>query len=1522
MCYLLFSRLKAESRADLLASAFMDWEPMKTRIERFRAIKQDPGRGGCGIVALAQLDGVASHGLIQRALSSICSMEHRGGALGHTGDGAGLLIGIDREFFLPYIAPGRHLDDDEPLAIGTVWFQIGERNIREIERDVDSLLRHRGLQPLGWREVPVDPTAIGERARVDTPIMRHILVGRGHLSTNDFDSALRDARGAIEAEMSGQVALPSLSQRTVVYKALATANQLPKFYADLRNPDLKTSVALGHRRFATNTFSNWHLVQPFRLIAHNGEINTISANTSAVRDIAQRRRGGTPILMRYGSDSAQLDRAVDLLFQLGARDLPESMRLALPPAWMEETRDDTQRGWFEHARQALGSLGSWEGPAALVATDGKHLVAQLDRMGLRPLRWVLTHERELVVASEFGAVSIDPASIDRDGQIEPGGSLLVDLEAGELIEPEQSAQWFVDRHEGDVPSPSTIDFASLPADDMNPMEVPVHVLNAFGWTRQRVQRLRGMVKLGKEPVHSMGNDRPLAVFSRNGSRLYSFLNQVVAVVTNPAVDPLREGAAMDTSVYLGSSPALHSQPDGPQIKLPHPVLSNQGFDALDSGQFPQLTAHTLDATFERQGAATLDARLHALANEAVDAVRSGANLLFISDRAVLTHDRLAVPAPLAVGFIHRRLARAGCRRPCSLVVSTGAVHESHDIAVLLAYGAAAVNPWAVFAHGEHISKLDPSDVQKNLTQALVGGIRQIMSKMGITTSAGYQGSALFESIGLSPDIVDYYLPDTPTRVGGLSMADVYDDIVMRAAGGQGPLAQNQNISIYRKEVTQALQEVARDGNDNGAYDRFDALLEDTPPVYLRDLLRFSGGKAIPNYEVSDAREIARATLRGAAMSHGAIHSTAHRAIAAALNELGSASNSGEGGEDPRRNPGNAWAADRNRIRQVASGRFGVDADYLMGADEIEIKIGQGAKPGEGGHLPGHKVTAEIASIRRTQQGVALISPPPHHDIYSIEDLAQLIRNLRSVNPHARIGVKTPSVTNLGTIAVGVAKAGADIISISGFEGGTGAAASGSILHAGLPLELGLTDAHQYLVANGIRHWVRLRADGGIKRGFDVAMALALGADEVALGTPLMVAENCVFCRGCQVGRCPVGLATQDQARRDKYFMVANRDNIGAQTADDQRYTEAREGVKRYLLCVAEDIRTILSRLGLRHPRELVGRTDLLSQIQTGEPRWDNLDLSELLLDMTPESPPMTDRPTSAPIRPIDAALLEAALPVLAGSTTEAQVDLDVTTGDQAIGAPLAGQIAKAGGLDEGSTVKLLARGCAGQGFGFAATSGMQLRLEGYANDTVGAAMSGTAQILVVPPEARTGTATPHLAGNTVGYGATGGTLYVAGRTGQRFGVRNSGATMICEGVGKYAFEYMTGGTGIVLGSCGHCIGSGMTGGVLFLFDEEGQSRERLHSDVEVLTLGTEHKAWLRGLIEDFAQTTNSPKAWALLADWDHQVEHFFAVQPAGSEKTIGPWVPVGPNLGQLDQANDPAGHTPPARPVQAPEVGV
>jgi len=1419
----------------------------------------------CGIVGLAELKRGASRELVEHALEALRCMEHRGGSLDGTGDGAGLLLRPERSFFDRFLTPSRRVPEGEELTIGTIWFVRGERNLRELQRDIDGLLRREGLAALGWRKVPVDPSVLGVRAREDMPIAYQVFVAQGHRMREELRSALRMVRTRIETEFAGQVAVPSLAPGTTVYKALANSSQLAGFYDDLRDPSFTTKLVVGHRRFATNTFSNWHLVQPFRMLAHNGEINTISANTRALLDV-QEVMGANGVLLRHGSDSAQLDRALDFLSEQGVGDLPETMRRALSPDVSGQT-DPRERAYLEASRRILGTLGAWEGPAALLATDGHSLVAQLDRMGLRPLRYTRTVGGRVLIASEVGVVPVTEPIVE-EGQLEPGGMLVVDCEEGELISPSQVGRWLIGRTKLSYTGLSSTDLLPL-LDAKRGPDLPVATLQAFGWTRPRAASVRDTVKAGGEPVHSMGNDKPLAIFSENQSRVYSFLHQVIAVVTNPAIDPLREGQAMDTTVYLGSSPSLRDPKRlRPQYRLEHPVLTDEATAALVSETHPDLHAVVLDATFPRVGSARdMVLRLHELAEEAVQATKAGATVLILSDRAAADPERLPIPAVFGVGHAHRRLTRAGVRRHTSLVVETGDVHESHDLAVLIAYGATAVNPYAMLQIARDTKGFTPDDADASLVEGLVKGLRRIMSKMGITSVAGYRGSGLFEAVGLSADVVDYYLRGTPTRVGGLTMEDIHADIVARAEVGTATLPPNRNTSVYRKEVTRALQLVARNGNDEGDWDRFTALLAETPPIYLRDLLRFRQVEPVALDAldaldaIADVEEVVSTTLCGAAMSHGALHSTAHRAIAAAFNELGGRSNSGEGGEDPRRNPGGVYQAARNRTRQVASGRFGVDAAYLGGADEIEVKIGQGAKPGEGGHLPASKVTAEIAAIRKTQVGVALISPPPHHDIYSIEDLAQLIRNLRRVNPRAVIAVKLPSVTNLGTIAVGAAKAGAQLLTISGFEGGTGAASSGSILHAGLPLELGLTDAHQSLARAGIRDQVRVRADGGIKCGLDVVKVLALGADEVALGTALMVAENCIFCRGCNHGRCPVGLATQDPDRQERLFLRHDRPEEGGTL--DERYLEARAGVVRYLRCLAEDVRVHLARLGLTHPSQLVGRVDLLEAVPTTHPRWSRLDLSELLVDARDTAaavPPLADAVDEANLK-----LLRAGERVLSGVSRDVLVRMELHPANQALGGTLAGHLARVGGLPHGGAVRVEATGYAGQGFGFAATSGMVLRLRGFANDCVGEVMSGDAVIVLQPPEGHD-VAAPHLAGNAVGYGASGGQLYVAGRVGQRFGVRNSGATLVCEGVGKYAFEYMTGGVGVVLGACGDVIASGMTGGELFLLDPT--ARARIHSDAAASTPDDAALERLRAVLTAHVQATGSALAGEQLATWE------------------------------------------------------
>ncbi|MFH1829938.1 MAG: glutamate synthase large subunit [Pseudomonadota bacterium] len=1435
------------------------------REKRLKEIRSNPGRGGCGILGIAELSSGPSHDLIQKAVSGLIAMEHRGGSLEGTGDGAGILFRPERSYFERFLAPGRGLPSSkEPLIVGTIFFLHGERNIHNLKREIDVILLREGLAPMGWRKVSVNKSALGKLAQEDVPEIYQLFVAKGHRRESQLFDLLHRVKVVIEDQIPGIVNVVSLAPYTTVYKALSTAKQLISFYPDLNDPDLVTRVVVGHRRYSTNTFSNWNLVQPFRHIAHNGEINSITANCRAVRDAECAINIGDT-LMNHGSDSAQFDRVAEMIAANGVGSIHEAVRRMMMPAWNEMPCTDQERKFFEANSRAMGTLGAWEGPVAIVGSDGLNLFGAVDRMGLRPLRYVKTSSGRIIISSEIGAVEACPDELICDGQLEPGDMIIADLKTGELILPESSTQSIIKRTGFNFESLSTVDLHPLKT--CMPREpLPARTLNAFGWTTERIRILKETVNRTKEPIYGMGNDRPLAIFSENHSRLYSFLHQIVAVVTNPPIDPIREGGAIDTTVYLGRSPIISrtsSYKSWPQYKLDHPILTNEMLEALFSSEVSELRAHRLDATFADTGnSREIVRRIHDLTDEALEVIRSHkATILVISDFEATKGSRLPLPMLLVISALHQALAENGLRRDASIVAETGEVHEGHDVAILLAYGATAVNPYAMFNVAKSVSGLLPEQAVQNVVSAIVCTLKRVMSKMGITTFTSYRGSALFEAIGISSDVVEYYIPDTVSRLGGITISDIYDDIVARFSNKDEAVLKNRNVSVYRKEVVDALQLVARHGNAQGDYDRFFKLLEETPPVYLRDMLEWRlNNDAISIDGVASVNEIIRTTVRGAAMSHGALNATAHRAIAAAFNHFDSFSNCGEGGEDIRRNPKGEWEKDRSKSRQIASGRFGVDATYLVNADEIEIKIGQGAKPGEGGHLPGHKVSADIARIRKTQEGIDLISPPPHHDIYSIEDLAQLITNLRQLHPKATISVKVPSITKLGTIAVGIVKAGADVIVISCFTGGTGAASSGSIIHAGLPLERGVSEVHQYLVANGIRAQVCIRADGGIKSGLDAAKIMVLGADEVTIGTPLLVAENCVYCRGCNKGNCPVGIATQDVTKQNERFMrrAVNETNNNTTTGSES-YEQAKEGVIRYLECFANHLREILASLGFKHPSELVGRVDLLKQRISGNARWDCLDLTELVLDFYEDSKSAAKK-VARPERSVSKKNEKIRL-------ATNSIKLNLKNSDHAIGATLAGEIARNGNRGK---VEIIAKGFAGQGFGFCATTGMSLRLAGYANDCVAEAIGGGAKIVIIPPHRLKTHEPSHLIGNAAAYGATGGTLFVAGKAGQRFGVRNSGAILVCEGVGKYAFEYMTGGVGVVLGRCGPCVGSGMTGGELYLYDPQSQLPSCLHPDKE--------KA-LKEILIDFVKQTESKTASKILQNWLQERSNFLYICP-------------------------------------------
>ena len=1480
----------------------------------FKKYREHPGRGGCGVGALADPRG-ASRQLIELALAGLACVEHRGGGIDDTGDGAGLLLAVHRPFFERFVAPGKRLPAQDALGVGAFFFPFGEgQNAPPLQARIDALLRRQGLAPLGWRRVPVVPEALGAQARASQREPWQLLIGQGMLPPNDLSRAYFKVKAEVERQFPA-LYVASLQPRTVVYKALATGPQLQRYYPDLQDPSLATDLVTFHRRYSTNTLSNWALAQPFRVLAHNGEINTIKANRSALESL-ERELAQSGLLMQLGSDSADLDRAVEL-FACHGVSLPETILRLMPAAWRELADDAGGQGarFARGVQRALGTIAAWEGPAGVVASDGEVVVAALDRMGLRPLRWLRTRDGLFAVASELGALPISLTEITETGQLDPGEMIAYAPRTDTLERPGElrlriarTTRLNTDELEGralrSVP----------PAENLAPAALPEKPLALFGWTADRVKTVRFMAQEGKEPIVGMGYDRPLAILSNSRPPLFRYFKQTVAVVTNPPIDPLREGGAFDLTVHLGAVPSAHEDlpvyDPHPQFRLASPVLtSGQLAEVLQSSGLPY--AAVLDTTIPAPAdEKTLSAALSELGRAAVQAVKSGAaTVIALSDRRAVTGllegispwtgvnggdaaaappgpanelsanslhandsagPRVPLPMLLAVAAVHNALTGEGLRRACSIVADSGEIEEGHDVCVLLANGATAVCPWLMLKVATATSTRDPAPdpaggAVPTLLKAIDGTVKRVMSKMGICTVDGYRGARLFEAIGLSPALVDFYLPGIPSRVGGVGLAELAEDLNARAAEKVIPrAAESGDQNVYRKEIWHDLQLAAK-GDDREAYARFVRKLEETPPVYLRDLLHFrhQPAKRISLEEIEAGPDVVANTFRGAAMSHGSLHRTAHRAIAAAFNDLGSMSNCGEGGEDVRRNRGGAWAHCRSRIRQVASGRFGVDAAYLASADEIEIKIGQGAKPGEGGHLPAEKVTAEIAAIRRTRQGVSLISPPPHHDIYSIEDLAQLIASLRAVNPRARIGVKCPAVSDLGTIAVGVAKAGADVIAISGFEGGTGAANASSIEHAGLPLELGLTDAHQALVVNGVRGAVKLRADGGIKTGADVAKLLALGADQVSLGTALMIAEQCIYCHGCSKGNCPAGITTSDDQIGRRLMQpktAAVRAQLAvleadADAAEEERFLDARKSVKNYLLALAEDLRSHLAALGLKSPRQLTGRVDLLEQIAPGgSSRTRSVDLSSLLADLKP----FVGKPSRVAIGCAPGALEPQLLEQLAREGSLRHQG-EISTAERSFGARISGAIAE-GALAPRGPVALSFDGCAGQGFGFALVEPLSLRLRGYANDTVGEVMSG-GQIAIVPPDNRdTGRS---LCGNAAAYGATGGALFIAGRAGQRFGVRNSGATLVCEGAGKYAFEYMTGGVGAVLGPCSAALASGMTGGELFVLDD-GQLARKLHADARQELMDADAQARLRELLRRHREATGSPVAGQLL----------------------------------------------------------
>ena len=1476
----------------------------------------------CGVGMVANLSGEANHAIIAHGLTILKRLMQRG-ATGNdpeTGDGAGLLLRIPHAFFRKAVPA---LRDADAFGVAMIFGGEGE------EAAIEAAARGEGCEVLAWRDVPTDPSAIGTDARKVMPRIRQVFVAWGgetphaksaksakafgeetsrtsrtsrEESNASFERRLLVVRRQIERAAPGAYVC-SCSSRTIVYKGLLLATQIERFYPDLSDPDFASPFAIVHQRYSTNTFPSWELAHPFRALAHNGEINALKGNLGALAarepSLASPLFGADlrkllPVVRPGQSDSASLDNVFELLVAAG-RDAPHAMMMLLPQAWGAKYHvGHDVRAFFEY-HSAL--MEPWDGPAAVAFTDGLSLGAALDRNGLRPARWTLTRDGLFFLASEAGVLDVPPADVARRGRLGPGTLLWLDLEGHRLVEDGELKAFYARRR----PYRRWVRENRIPVTGLFTEIVPSAVPGGedgrsallreqarFGWTLEDVELvLRPMAETGAEPVGAMGNDAALACLSKRPRSLFDHFHQLFAQVTNPPIDPIREELVMSIMTYIGNQAnILDETPEHAHlVKMTRPVLTDDELRRMRN--VPDFPARTL-SLFYTQG--SLRAALDRLAHAALESVGEGAKIIVLSDRAeVISHAenaesaeflshaenaesaevsppdparagrgaaRRRIPSLLAVAAVNKALAEAGVRPSVGVVVESGEVREVHHFAVLLGFGATAVNPWLALATVSEVGRADAVKAAAHYVTAVCKGLMKIMSKMGISTLRSYRSARIFEAVGLGPKLVGEYFAGVASPVGGLELEDIERRLAEAGAADAAPVLPPGGQYRFRKDGEEHLwtpQRVAdfRESVRAGDYARFHRYtdsIDNDSGVTLRSRFAFREGAAVPLDEVEPVEEIVRHFV-GGAMSLGSLSPEAHETIALALNGLGTMSNCGEGGENPER-----FGTDRNSaIKQVASGRFGVTIGYLRSAKDLQIKVAQGAKPGEGGQLPARKVDAFVARLRHAKPGTTLISPPPHHDIYSIEDLAQLIHDLRCANPGARVSVKLVSEAGVGTVAAGVAKAHADVVVISGFDGGTGAAPLTSVKHAGVPWEPGLAEAHQTLVKNDLRARVKLQVDGQLRTGRDIVVGALLGADEFAFGTSMLVSLGCVQCRNCNLDSCPVGIATQKPELRAKF---AGRP----------------EHLQTYFRFLAQEVREQLAALGYRSLAEARGHAERLVAKEGG------FDFGDLFASAG------QGFGGAAPARwaPDDYdqhELVPAVLPALPSPVRLARA---IRNADRSVGAGLSGEIVArfgADGLPDGS-VQVDFRGVAGQSFGAFLARGVTFALRGEANDYVGKGLSG-GLIAILPPEAREGDV---LAGNVIAYGATSGAIYVGGRAGERFGIRNSGATLVAEGIGDHGCEYMTGGVALILGPTGVNFAAGMTGGVAYVLDETGDLDLNCNLDsVDLFPVeaGSDDEAALRALLAEHAARTGSPKARRILDGWPSFRPRFVRVSPTG-----------------------------------------
>ena len=1480
-----------------------NWRKQAVRLSRSGLYDPAHEREACGVGLIAAIDGRPRRSVVEAGIKALKAVWHRGAvdADGKTGDGAGIHVQIPQDFFKGHIARTGHEPSEGRLAVGTVFLPKADFSAQERCREVvETEILNSGYRIYGWRQVPIDTSVIGEKANATRPEIEQIMIdNRRDIGDAEFERDLYLIRRRIERRLlQEQIAdfyVCSLSCRSLIYKGMFLAEQLTAFYPDLLDQRFTSNFAIYHQRYSTNTFPTWRMAQPFRLLAHNGEINTLRGNVNWMKShemrlasdfLGEQAEDIKPIIQPGSSDSAALDAVYEALVMAG-RSAPMAKVLMIPDSWPRPAMPPAHQALYSYAN---GVMEPWDGPAAVTATDGRWVVAGMDRNGLRPLRYTVTDDGILIVGSEAGMVPLPEPGLVEKGRVGPGQMIAVDLDQGrffrsdELVAHLSAGNPYEEWVKGIVALDALIDVEPPPRPSYGERDLRRR-LTACGYSSEDLELiLHPMAEEGKEPTGSMGDDTPLAVLSGHHRQLHHYFRQIFSQVTNPPIDSLRERRVMTLKTRLGNLSNVFDE-DRSQadiLVLESPVLS--------SGEFDGMVAHmedsvaVIDATFGvTDEGKPLTAALERIRQEAEDAVRGGKTHLVLTDENI-GPERAAVPMILAAGGVHTHLVRHGLRTYTSLNVRSAECMDVHYFAVLIGVGATTVTPYLAEAaiHDRHARGLFPGSTLRECLQkyknAVNQGLLKIMSKIGISVLSSYRGGYYCEAVGLSRSLVAEFFPGMPSRISGIGLSGIKRDLLALHAraytsGDVAPLSvgglyryrRGEELHAFDGQLIHVLQSAVA-SDSYGLYRRYSQGLGEMGPVNLRDLLDFEPKRdPVPLDEVESITGI-RKRFSSGSMSHGALSKEAHETLAIAMNRIGAASCSGEGGEDPGRarprpNGDNANSA----IKQIASGRFGVTAEYLNNCTEIEIKIAQGAKPGEGGQLPGFKVTDEIAGLRLSTPGVTLISPPPHHDIYSIEDLAQLIYDLKQINPTAQVCVKLVSESGIGTIAAGVAKAKADVILVSGHSGGTGASPQSSIKFAGTPWEMGLAEVNQVLTLNRLRHRVRLRVDGGLKSGRDIVIAAMLGAEEFGVGTASLVAMGCILVRQCHSNTCPVGVCTQDPALREKFAGTP-------------------EKVVNLFSFIAEEVREILASLGVRSIEDVVGRTDMLTQVSRGSPHLDDLDLNPLLVqaDSGDATRFCTLEGRNEVPDTLDAQMIKDARAVF-DEGEKMQLTYNIRNTQRAIGARLSSHIVRRFGIDglQPGHLTVRLRGSAGQSLGAFAVQGLKLEVFGDANDYVGKGLSG-GDVVVRPTMSSPLVSNENvIVGNVVLYGATGGTLFVAGQAGDRFAVRNSGAVAVVEGCGDNGCEYMTGGVAVILGRVGDNFAAGMTGGLAFVYDPEELLPARVNTD-GVVYRKLESAYWenhCRDLIGRHAQATQSAFARKLVAEWEAEVGHIWQVCP-------------------------------------------